>query len=230
MGGVLGFEGNIRVWARMLFRGMLLAASLQAFAAPALAAGEAAAVPAAKPAAIEGFRSAAFGMNKKAVQGAIQADFKVDAKKILQAKSPTERTESLTITVPDVLPEGGTATVSYVLGYTTKALIQVGVSWSKASDPKMDVATLQANGEILRNHFLSEGFDPATVKSGLVVDSGVVLFQAADTSGHTVLLLLQGSFKNDEAGKSQLEPEALVLLYVKSIDEPDIFKVAKGKF
>lgn len=228
MGRPGGLSGYGRRIARPLFVAMVLGVSSQALAASTPAA--AVSATPADFAVIEGFRSAIFGMNEKAVQAAILADFQVSPKAIRKAKSPIERTHSLTVTVPDVLPEGGTAAVSYVLGYKSRELIQTGVSWSRATDPAIDADTLRANGEILRNHFLTAGFDPATVKSGVAVDSGVLLFQAADPSGHTVLLLLQGNLKNDAAGIRQLEPEALVLLYVSSLEAPDIFKVAKGNF
>lgn len=181
-------------------------------------------------AALEGFRSAKFGMSEKEIRAVILKDFNKSKKQTIRNKNRTERTRSLTISVPDVLSEGGTAKVSYVFGYKTKKLIQIGVSWSKASDAKMTEEMLYSNGEILRNHFQAAGYNPKSIKAGIALDTGLLMFQGSDASSRSVVLLLQGKYKKDGKGKRVLNPNMLVLLYVSSLDKPDVFRIKSGKF
>ena len=77
---------------------------------------------------VEGFRSAKFGMNEADVRSAIGKDFGLKPEAIKTQDNPAELTHSLLVTVPDLLPNGGGAEVSYVFGYKSKSLIQVGAA------------------------------------------------------------------------------------------------------
>ncbi|MFK5998948.1 MAG: hypothetical protein QM492_12695 [Rhodobacterales bacterium] len=179
---------------------------------------------------VDGFRSAKFGMNNADVLAAIKSDFGASGADVIASQNVAERTKILSVIVPEVLPEGGTAQVSYIFGYKSKKLIQVGVSWSKSTDPKITSEILSADGEVLRSHFLSEGFEPETIKTGLVLDAGVILFRGSDKQGRTALLILQGSFKDDGTNGKKLEPKGLALLYSVNPNSPDVFKVDVGSF
>lgn len=179
---------------------------------------------------LAGFRSARFGMDEAAVRAAIEADFGVPAEGIVAGDNTVERTRVLSVRVPDLLPDGGTAQVSYILGYRSRALIQVGILWAEGIDPELTPAMLVANGDLLRAHFLAAGYDPDTVTSDLVLEDGVLLFRGADADGHTAILLLQGSFADDGAGRASLVPESLTLLYAQDPDDPDILSLDAGSF
>ena len=66
---------------------------------------------------IDGFRSAKFGMKEKEVKKAIYQDFEIPDEKIKTIKHPTERTESLAVTVEQLLPNAGKSRIVYVMGY-----------------------------------------------------------------------------------------------------------------
>jgi hypothetical protein len=77
---------------------------------------------------VTGFRSAKFGMSEADVRAAIVKDFAVKPDAIRAETNASEQTRVLLVKVPDVLPGGGSAEVSYVLGFKSKTLIQVGAA------------------------------------------------------------------------------------------------------
>lgn len=200
--------------------------------APAAApAAPAAAAPAATDTkAVEGFRSAKFGMNEADVRAAIAKDFAAKPDAIKSQDNPAELTQSLLLSVPELLPNGGTAEVSYVLGYKSKTLIQVGTVWSKGSDPAMTPEKLFSNANILRAHFLGEGFKPESIAVNTPVAGGILMFRGSDAKDRSVILLLQGTFENKENNQRILTPTGLLLFYVADTKSPDVFKLPPGQF
>lgn len=180
-------------------------------------------------ASVTGFRSAKFGMSEDEVREAIETDFGLEGDEISVGTNSVERTRVMTIKAPEVLPEGGVAQISYIFGYQSKALIQVGVLWSPATDPATTDATLFANGDVLRAFFDGAGYQPDTISRDVVLDNGVLLFRGSDASGHTTILILQGRFEETDTQR-RLFPDSLTLLYAVDPDEPDIFQVNSGDF
>ena len=196
---------------------------------PAAPAATDAAVPA--DFTLDGFRSAKFGMTQDKVKAAIKADFGLSGDDITPGTNAAERTQLLTVTVPDLLPDGGKAQVSYVFGYTSKALIQVGISWSATIDPTVDAAKLYADSDVLVAYFTAAGYDPATIRTGVVTPNGILLFRGEDKGGHATILLLQGDYVGGgDSTQKVLKPSSLALLYAADSKSPDIFKVEPGKF
>ncbi|WP_372841788.1 hypothetical protein, partial [Phaeovulum sp.] len=179
--------------------------------------------------ALTGFRSAKFGMDEEAVRAAIKADFGLEGDAVQVGMNTVERTQVMTISVPEVLRDGGIAQVSYIFGYKSKALIQIGVLWAPATDPAITEATLYANGDVLRAYFDGAGYLPDTISKDVVLENGLLLFRGADASGHTAILLLQGRFEESE-GVRTLFPVSLTLLYAVNPDDPDILKINSGEF
>jgi len=179
---------------------------------------------------VEGFRTARFGMNEADVRAAISKDFGFKPDAIKTQDNPAELTHSLLVTVPDLLPNGGTAEVSYVLGYKSKTLIQVGAVWSKASDAAITPERLFSNANILRAHFMSEGFKPETVAVNTPINGGLLMFRGSDARDRSVMLLLQGSFETKENNQRVLTPTGLLLFYVADAKSPDVFKLPPGQF
>jgi hypothetical protein len=179
---------------------------------------------------VEGFRSAKFGMNEADVRLAIGKDFGLKAEAIKTQDNPAELTHSLLVTVPDLLPNGGGAEVSYVLGYKSKSLIQVGAVWSKATDSATTPERLFSNANILRAHFLGEGFKPDTVAVNTPVNGGLLMFRGSDAKDHTVMLLLQGTFETRDNNQRALTPTGLLLFYIADAKSPDVFKLPPGQF
>jgi len=145
------------------------------FAAPSVAVAQSA-VPVAPSEttamALTGFRSAQFGMDEEAVRAAIKADFGIEGDAVEVGLNTVERTQVMTISVPEVLRDGGVAQVSYIFGYKSKALIQIGVLWAPATDPSITEATLYANGDVLRAYFEGAGYLPDTVSKDVVLENG----------------------------------------------------------
>ena len=178
---------------------------------------------------VKGFRSALFGMSEAEVRAAAAKDFAISPDAIKSAQNTVEHTQVLTLKAADVLPEGGVAEVAYVLGYKTKKLIQVNVSWSKATDDKLTPERLTANAETLRAYFLGVGYKPDTIVNNAPMNNGVLLFRGADSSGRTTALLLQGSFTGDKEQRT-LSPTSVSLFYLADPKNPDIYRVQPGKF
>ncbi len=187
-------------------------------------------VAAANAVQVEGFRSAKFGMSEAEVKSAITKDFNIKADAIRDQPNPGERTKVLIVKVPDLLPGGGTAEVSYVIGYQTKKLIQVSISWSKATDDKMTPEQLFSNSSVLRAHFAGEGFQPNTVATNMPINGGILMFRGSDAKERSAMLILQGTLAQGEGNQRILTPTALLLFYVADAKTPDIYRLPAGSF
>ena len=104
---------------------------------------------------IEGFRSAKFKMSMDQVKQAIYQDFKLGDDKIDTIKHPTEKTNSLAVTVENILPDSGKSRVVYVFGYKTKALIQVNILMGHPVDKDATPQQIVDSGNML-GKFLDE--------------------------------------------------------------------------
>jgi hypothetical protein len=181
--------------------------------------------------AISGFRNAAFGMTQAQVKTVIEKTFKLPASAINAAENALQHTQVLSVQVPDLVPGGGTAAVSYVFGYQTHKLIEINIVWSAQIDPKITASVLYQNGESLQQYFAAEGFPPERSTGNVATPNGILLFRATDTSGNAVLLILSGAMSKDaKTDKSVLSPQALTLAYAADPLHPDVFQLAKGSF
>ncbi|MGA8614126.1 MAG: hypothetical protein WB760_21115 [Xanthobacteraceae bacterium] len=179
---------------------------------------------------VTGFRSARFGMTEAQVRAAIEKDFRMRPDEIRSEENKAEQTQVLVVQAPDVLPGGGTASVSYVFGFKSKTLIQVGLSWSKATDEKMTPEQLFSDANILRSHFLESGYKPDTVATNMPVNGGILMFRGSDPHEHTTVLVLQGTFSQGENNQRVLTPTALLLFYIVDAKSPDVYRLPPGSF
>ena len=179
---------------------------------------------------VAGFRSAKFGMAEAEVRAAIEKDFGVKPDQIRAEENLAEQTHVLGVRVPDLLAGGGTAEVSYVFGYKTKKLIEVTSLWSKATDDKMTPERLFSNGNILRAHFSSEGYQPDSIVTTGVMNTGIVMFRGSDAEGHTTVLVLEGTTSEGAEKQRVLTPTSLLLFYLADAKNPDVFKLPPGQF
>jgi len=178
---------------------------------------------------VNGFRSAKFGMNENDVKNAIAKDFGKGAA-VKAETNPNEQTHVLSVKVPDVLPGGGAAEVSYVFGYKSKNLIQVGLSWSKATDEKMTPEQLFTNSTMLRTHFLAAGYKHESIATNMPIANGLLMFRGSDAKDRSTLLILQGTTTKDEKDQRVLTPTALMLFYTADAKSPDVFRLPPGSF
>lgn len=181
---------------------------------------------------INGFRNANFGMSLPQVRNAIESEFKLPASAITQSQNQLQHTTVLSAEVPDLVPGGGTASVSYVFGYQSHKLIEVNILWSKEIDPKITPTTLYQNGTSLQQYFATEGFPPERSTGNIATPNGILLFRATDTTGNAILLIISGTITKDlkSPDKSALNPTSLTLAYAADPLHPDVFQLAKGSF
>lgn len=184
-----------------------------------------------------GFRSARFGMDEAAVRKAATGDFDIKAAQLVAGENPSERTKILTARAPGVLPDGGAADVSYVLGHASKKLTQVSVLWSAGTDPTIDGDKLVANGNVLRNYFLSAGYEPRSIVTDVAVPEGLLMFRGSDAKGRMAVLLLRGNLAAsvpvegaNEPAPPVLTPTSLLLAYIENPQKPDVFTLKPGQF
>lgn len=198
---------------------------------PAQAANPATAAAASNGPAIDGFRTAKFGMSEAQVRSAASADFKLPAASITATQNQLQRTSVLSVQVPNLVPQGGIATVSYVFGYQSHKLIQVNIIWSPEIDPKTTPTMLYQNGETLQQYFAGEGFPANRSTGNIATPNGVLLFRATDSTGNAVLLILSGTLtKNQKDNTTALNPTTLTLAYAADAMHPDVFQLTKGSF
>jgi hypothetical protein len=179
---------------------------------------------------ITGFRSARFGMTEADVRRAIERDFRVRQDEIRSEENKAEQTQVLVLQAPDVLPGGGMASVSYVFGFKSKTLIQVGLSWSKATDDKMTPEQLFSNGNVLRSHFVDAGYKADTISTNMPINGGLLMFRGSDAHDRTTVLVLQGTFSQGENNQRVLTPTALLLFYIADAKSPDVYRLPPGSF
>lgn len=179
---------------------------------------------------VEGFRSARFGMSEAEVRTAIMKDFGLKADAIREQSNPGERTKVLIAKVPELLPGGGAAEASYVIGYQSKKLIQVSISWSKAIDDKMTPEQLFSNSSVLRSHFMGESFKPDTVATNMPINGGLLMFRGSDVKDRTVMMILQGTLAQGEGNQRVLTPTTLLLFYIADAKTPDVYRLPPGSF
>lgn len=179
---------------------------------------------------LTGFRSAQFGDDETAVKAAIVKDFGVADSAIRKSQNLSDRTEVLTVQVPEILKDGGAADVAYVLGYRSKKLMQVNVIWSKETDKELTGERLLANAETLKNYFLGEGYVASTIATNSTVRDGILLFRGADAESHTTALMLHGVTSVNAEKVNTFVPNALLIFYLADPKAPDVFKIPAGKF
>ena len=181
---------------------------------------------------VSGFRSAQFGMAETAVRAAIAKDFPVQAKTIASETNPVEKTTALSLTVDDLVPESGPARISYILGYKSKALIQVNITWGAVAPGVAAAApeTLVNTAAQLSNYLSGAGYSPDSIVSNAVLPGGsLVVFRGNDSKGRMTLLAMRG--RNETVDKVvQFTPNQLQLSYVADPRNPDVFRLEKGKF
>ena len=191
----------------------------------------------AERAAVAGFRSARWGMTEAQVKTAIQKDFNISPDKVQTEENLGERTAVLMVTVDDLLEGVGKARVSYILGYSTKKLIQVNVVWGTTIDPQVKPERIVAGANQLRTLFLSAGYVPETVVSNIPSGSGAItVFQGEDADKHMTVLRLvtssEASARQKQQRKGNAPDTAVVLLlsYVQDPRNPDVYRLKKGQF
>lgn len=198
--------------------------------APALAA-------AAADYAINGFRTARFGMTPAEVRTAIAADFAGAA--VTPSANPAEGTTTLEITLPALDPAPGIAHISYIFGAASKTLSHVNVLWRLDGEPTTDQrSALLAAALQLTNYFTTQPSAPKA-STGMKPSgpNALLLFAAVDQKGAGVELSIQGiSYQTNTAGGGEQKtpppagPALLRIAYSGNAANPDIRRIQAGSF
>jgi hypothetical protein len=184
---------------------------------------------------VDGFRSAKWGMTEAQVKAAIHTEFNIPEDKLKSTVNLSEKTQVMTISVPNLLEGAGTAQVSYIFGFTGKKLIQVNVLWSTLADQQTTPQQLLAAADQLRLLFMRSGYDPKTIASNVKMpDGSTLVFQGEDADKHsTILRLASGTTtppeRDGKPGKP-VEVAVLSLSYILDAQNPDIYRLKKGEF
>ncbi len=198
----------------------------------------------AAPVQIEGFRSAWFGMTETKVRLAIRKDFGDVADALIRTHDQVEKTITLQVTVPDLLPAVGKAKIWYVLGYKTGKLIKVTIGWGAAAGEEIAADPLIDAANLIRDHLLRKSFDKENVLANWhLADGSTVVFRGRDTKKRTVLLVLEGEKPPPPAnpdgkapppppddGVPPLKITTLTLSYVEDTEHPDIYRLMPQAF
>ena len=181
-----------------------------------------------KVANIYGLRSASFGMTENEVRRAISVDFPKHADKTKKEIHPLEKTTILTLSVSEFLRGSGEATVMYILGFKTKKLSQINVTWRRESNQE-NIRELLALLFSLQDHFSGREFPPEDlIINAAIPGGGVLAFRGIDAKGRMVMV---GGFgltttkKKGEESKKPVRPLEVFVYYFQSPKDPDIFKI-----
>jgi hypothetical protein len=185
-----------------------------------------------KPARIEGFRSAKFGMKEKDILRAIKKDFKIAKDKVRNFSSSLQQTTGLRIEVPNLLEYGGNAKISYIFGYKSKRLIQVTIFWGVGATKKVDAQDIVDGANLLRDHlnkkkYKKEGF----AINAVINEATTIVFRGKDKKNRMALLKLFIPKKGkDKEAKGALEKSSLVLSYILNPNKPDVYTIRDDDF
>ena len=155
-------------------------------------------------AVINGFRSANFGYKEGDVFSAIKKDFKINKKDVSRVINQQEKTVTLGIDTKDLLAGSGPSKIFYILGYKSKRLIHVNVTWGRPIQKKFNPQAVVSTANQLRNYFAQKKYQKNGFALNAQLGEGVILvFQGKDKKGRAARLLLSNPKNKDgEAGEN----------------------------
>ena len=179
-------------------------------------------------ASIDGFRSAKFGMGRAEVTKAIFNDFGIASAKITIINHPTELTQSLAITVEQLIPRFGKSKVVYVFGYRSNKLMHVKIFFGHGVDKSVTSQQVVDLGNILGNHFFNKRHqEDGLVANARLNDGSILIFRGKDQKGRMALLRLLNIQQNNKNNEVKF---SLNLSYIEKPGQEDTFQLNKGDF
>ena len=149
--------------------------------------------------------------------------------KIDTVTHPTEQTQSLGITIENLLPISGKSRVVYVFGFQSKRLIQVNILVGHPVDSDITPQQVVDSGNLLGSHFLKKRYqEDGLMAHARLSDGSVLIFRGKDQNGRMVLLRLSNpqSTKN----KDEKMKISLTLSYIEKPLQPDAFQLKEHDF
>ena len=184
--------------------------------------------------AVNGFRSATFGMTGDEVKAAITHDFGVAADKIAVQGSPLEGTSAMVVQTS--LPPGpGQATITYIFGAASHKLMHVNVIWATGAAPTdADRGAIATAGLQLTQYFQGQAWQKfIRPQAG---QNGVVMFGGLDPKGSAVVVETDGiklSVKDKDGKVTSNAPKGPAVLhvsYAQDLAHPDVVQIKQGAF
>jgi hypothetical protein len=192
--------------------------------------------PEKKPANIDGFRSAKFGMKEKDVFRAIGKDFKISRSKVERIVNSLEKTTSLGFNVEKLLEVGGPANINYILGFKSKKLVQINITWGNgiglSSKKKVTPQRIVDTANFLRAHFVKKSYKKGSVVANHAMNENrTIVFRGSDKKNRMTLLTLStiNLPKNKDSKKVQTQV-VLRLSYILDSENPDILTIGDNDF
>lgn len=189
---------------------------------------------------INGFRSAHFGSNEAAVRAAIIKDLRVTNAAIVTKSDEQTGVSILQVEISAFEPMDLPAKITYTLGYKCKCLIQVAINWD-ASKISADPAKFLNRLGVLNGYLQRQGWDEKQVLTNKLLGEpkdgkdGVVLFFRGETKAQSAVALLGVGVKvtvsKEKTPDVNLDNiKSVVLVYDKSVQNPDVYTIEPGKF
>ncbi len=183
---------------------------------------------------ITGYRSAEFGMAESAIYDAIAADFGLAPDAVKRTTHSLEKTVILTVFVDDLVYGAGRTEIAYILGYRSKALIQVNLVWRMPADAVGHKQRLLQAANTMINRFALLGFPQSQIEPNSPFEDGAtLLFRGQDKHGRLVLLGLNSPSESDGSGLAEASGNEglwLRVSFIVNAGAPDIFKIEPGQF
>jgi hypothetical protein len=179
---------------------------------------------------LKGFRTAEFGMTEAEVRSAISHDFGLHGSAVHGTTDAIQQTHALQVTVPDLIPKGGNAQVTYVFGYQSKRLFHIQLAWSRQKDASVTQQQIVTDSQLLANFFGSAGYQPKSIGTNMIASDGVILFRGTDAADHATVMILHGAFAMTKDKQKVFVPTALTVDYISHPKQPDVFQLPSGKF
>lgn len=196
------------------------------------------AVPA-HAATVDGFRSAKFGADEKAVIQAAMHDLQVGSKDIQKQQDPATKVTVLSARLKSFAPFDMPATVNYVMGYKCNCLTQVSVQWDypKEISPAQRGAALMSVGALV-SKFQNEGWGKDEVILNRVPgnpdadgNGAVVFFRGQNAQGSAVTVVgapVKIAPNKDKPGDSTADVDSMKvvsLIYERDSKNPDVDRI-----
>lgn len=190
-----------------------------------------------QPYEVTGFRGAHFGMTEQELRAAVVKDFALKPADITSSVNPVEGTTVLTAKVASLEPGPGPAAIAYILGHSSKKLIQINVIWGEQNAAGRDSNAMIAAGERLARYFAGYAWNKDNTREGVPAGPNtVVLFSGEDSKTGAVRLILDGvKYQMQKDGKDATSPDPkgpprILINYIANRDNPDVATIPKGQF
>ena len=183
---------------------------------------------------IAGYRTATFGMSESEAYDAIMADFGVARDKVARTTHALEKTVILTAFVDNLVYGTGRTEIAYILGYRSKALIQVNLVWRTPANAVGGKSRLLRAANAMIDRFALLGFPQSQIEPNSPLDDdATLLFRGQDKRGRLVLIGLKRPSESDGSSSAETSGDEGLWLRVSFIENagaPDIFKIEPGQF